>query len=77
MERFELILLGIAKKDLEASELLFSKGLYPQAVFYLQQAIEKTVKSLGIWNKIINKNEAKKILSIMYGDYIVKFLLKH
>ncbi len=60
MERFELILLGIAKKDLETSELLFSKGLYPQAVFYLQQAIEKTVKSLGIWNKIINKNEAKK-----------------
>ncbi len=62
MERFELILLEIAKKDLEASKLLFSNGLYPHAVFYLQQAIEKAVKSFGIWYKIINEDEAKKYI---------------
>jgi len=38
----------MAKKDLEAARLLYSKKVYAQAVFYLEQAIEKGTKALGV-----------------------------
>ncbi len=37
--------LDIAKIDLEASKVLYEKELYPQAVFYLQQSVEKATKA--------------------------------
>lgn len=41
-------LLEIAEKDLEASDLLWKKGLYPQSVFYFQQSVEKLNKAFGL-----------------------------
>jgi len=38
----------IAKKDLRASGMLYEERLYPQAVFELQQAVEKGVKAVGL-----------------------------
>jgi hypothetical protein len=38
----------IAKKDLRASGMLYEEKLYPQAVFELQQAVEKGVKAVGL-----------------------------
>ena len=38
----------IAKKDLMASAMLYEEKLYPQAVFELQQAVEKGVKAVGL-----------------------------
>jgi HEPN domain-containing protein len=41
-------LFDIANKDLEAAEVLYARGLYPQAIFSLQQSIEKASKSLFV-----------------------------
>jgi HEPN domain-containing protein len=49
----------ISQKDLKASKLLFKNKLYPQAVFYLQQSVEKATKSFGILNEIITLEEAR------------------
>jgi hypothetical protein len=38
----------IAKKDLRASGMLYEGRLYPQAVFELQQVVEKGVKAVGL-----------------------------
>jgi HEPN domain-containing protein len=38
----------IAKKDLKASGILYEERLYPQAVFELQQVVEKGVKAVGL-----------------------------
>jgi HEPN domain-containing protein len=40
-------LLMIAKKDLQASRVLFDNRLYPQAIFFFQQSVEKANKSLA------------------------------
>lgn len=65
-----LILLEIAKNDLEAAKCLYDKKLYSQAIFFFQQSVEKAVKSFGIAFKIINETEAKDI-----GHKSVKFYL--
>jgi HEPN domain-containing protein len=54
------ILLETAKKDLEAARLLYSEKFYAQAVFYLEQAIEKGTKALGIKLKIISDEKETK-----------------
>jgi len=41
------IFLEIAKEDLKAANCLYQDKLYPQAVFFLQQSIEKSAKSFG------------------------------
>ncbi len=51
---------GISQKDLKASKLLFENGLYPQAIFYLQQSVEKATKFLGLSVGMISLEEAKK-----------------
>ncbi len=38
----------IAKKDLRASKVLYAERLYPQAVFGLEQSVEKAVKAVGL-----------------------------
>ena len=55
--KFAETLFEIAKKDLEAANCLFERELYPQAVFYLQQSVEKATKSFGN----ISEKDAKKI----------------
>lgn len=38
----------IASDDLDCSEILYQEQYYPQSVFYLQQAVEKAVKSMAL-----------------------------
>ena len=38
----------IAKADLRASNVLYTRKLYPQSMFYLQQSVEKSVKATGL-----------------------------
>lgn len=54
-------LFEIAKQDLKAAKCLFDKGLYPQAVFYLQQSVEKANKSWAIMCNVIKEEEVKAI----------------
>jgi hypothetical protein len=54
--------LYLAIEDLEASILLYHRGHYPQAVFLLQQSVEKMVKSLGFFFTIINSKEANTVI---------------
>lgn len=42
-----------SRKDLAASKLLHAKKLYPQAVFALQQSVEKAVVSVGMLTGIL------------------------
>jgi HEPN domain-containing protein len=73
----ELVLLEIAKKDLEATKILFDNKLYAQAIFYFQQCIEKAIKSLGIKRKIITESDlwkeighkALKVFSKSYNQF--------
>lgn len=52
-------LLQIAKKDLDAARHLYEKELYPQAVFYLQQSVEKAAKSFAIMTNMLKEGEVK------------------
>lgn len=58
---FAEILFEIARTDLEAARCLFEKEHYPQAVFYLQQSVEKATKSWGIVSDIIKEGDVKKV----------------
>jgi hypothetical protein len=53
----KIVLLDISEKDLAAARCLFKEKLYPQAIFYLQQAVEKATKAIGLHHKIITENE--------------------
>lgn len=53
------ILLEISKRDLEAANCLYQNKFYPQAVFYLQQSVEKAAKSFGLLAKMIDESELK------------------
>lgn len=54
---FAETLFEIAKQDLEAAKCLFERGFYPQAVFYLQQSVEKATKSFGLLSNVIKEDE--------------------
>lgn len=41
------VFLEIAKKDLKAAQCLYKAKLYPQAIFFLQQSVEKMMKAFG------------------------------
>jgi len=59
--QLDKMFLEIAKKDLVAAEILHNNGLYPQAVFYLQQSVEKTSKSFALMSNIITAEELREI----------------
>lgn len=65
-------LLDNAKLDLEASKLLYSNKIYPQAVFHLQQSVEKTVKSIYILTSDVDE----KILINEIGHASIKVYKK-
>jgi len=68
-----LALSKIAKKDLRASEMLFEERLYPQAVFELQQAVEKGVKAVGLLSGLVRptKEDLTKVgHAAIYGIVI-------
>ena len=52
-----LTILEIAFEDLEASKLLLQNNHYPQSIFYFQQAVEKTTKSIGLSQGFLKKED--------------------
>jgi HEPN domain-containing protein len=54
-----------AKLDLEAAKALKDKQLYQPAIYHLQQAYEKCVKSYFILKEIKIKIPLKQLLTIM------------
>jgi len=62
--------LNIAKRDIKTAQLLFLSKRYPETVYYLQQACEKSIKSFGVGLGIITAKEAKSEVS----HYTWKFL---
>jgi hypothetical protein len=55
--------LSIAHQDLKAARCLYREGCYPQAVFYLEQSVEKGLKSYSIALCIIDEKEAWREIS--------------
>lgn len=55
--------LAIAHQDLKAARCLYREGCYPQAVFYLEQSVEKGLKSYSIALGIIDEKEAWREIS--------------
>ena len=51
----------IAKADYKAAAILYKKGLYAQAVYNLQQSIEKSVKSFGLMVGIIKPTDLRDV----------------
>lgn len=51
------ILLEISKKDLEAAKCLYENKFYSQAIFYLQQSVEKAAKSFGLLTGMIDESK--------------------
>jgi len=53
--------LDMAKQDFKAARCLYERCLYPQAIFYLQQSVEKATKCMGLYHKIIAEEELEEI----------------
>jgi HEPN domain-containing protein len=53
--------LEIAKRDIEASKLLYEHQRYAQATFYLQQATEKTVKGVMLASGLTTPERARAV----------------
>ena len=53
-------LLDIAYSDLNASIILFENKFYPQSIFYMQQAVEKSIKQLGVYNGVVKPSDLQK-----------------
>ena len=65
-------LIEIAIKDINAAKLLFDNSYYPQAVFHVQQAIEKGIKVIIVFfNYISCKNLKRKV-----GHSVVESMTK-
>ncbi|WXG47568.1 MAG: HEPN domain-containing protein [Candidatus Atabeyarchaeum deiterrae] len=63
--------LNIATNDLRAAKLLLAGKLYAQSIFYMEQSVEKAVKSLGIRRGDITPKEARR-----YGHRPLRYYLK-
>ena len=51
------VFLEIAKTDLKAAACLYEQALYPQAVFFLQQSVEKALIAFALIMKYISKED--------------------
>lgn len=47
----------LSKNDLDASKLLFQKGLFALAIFHLQQAVEKAAKAVGLMVGLVKSKD--------------------
>ncbi|MCJ7626277.1 MAG: HEPN domain-containing protein, partial [Anaerolineaceae bacterium] len=65
-------LLKIAEKDLQASQVLYENGLYPQAVFSFQQSVEKANKAFAL----ITNQATEKELTRNIGHIAIRIYLK-
>ena len=52
--------LAVARQDLDAAVCLYERGYYPQAVFFLQQGVEKGWKAFGYHHGTITPEEARR-----------------
>ena len=50
-----------AKQDLRAAKVLYENGLCPQAVYMLQQSVEKAVKSFGLMLGLVKSKRLREI----------------
>ncbi len=74
-------LFNIAKMDLQASRVLYEKELYPQAIFYFQQSVEKACKAFALLtNQVTEKelprevgHETIKIFEMAAKHQVVRF----
>ena len=53
--------IDISMGDIESSAVLYENGNYPQALFYLQQSVEKCVKYIAISMMDFPESRLKKI----------------
>lgn len=60
MTQDPFVFLEIAFEDLKVSKELYNSQYFPQAIFYLQQSIEKIVKYVGLKNETISVEELMK-----------------
>ena len=72
--------LEVAEQDMKASEVLYDQELYALSTFHLQQAIEKTVKSIGYLYGIsdarsLEHTSAKGLIKILeqYREFVTPF----
>ena len=66
-------LIKIAQRDFEDAKLLLENGRYPNAIFMLQQSIEKAIKSLLIKLGLVRD---EKELRIEISHYVASKLIK-
>jgi hypothetical protein len=66
-------LLEIAVNDLEASRILYENKLYPQAIFYFAQSVEKANKSMAA----LTGNHDEKYFSKKIGHEVIKIHQKN
>lgn len=69
-------LLKIAQSDLRASTILYDNELYPQAIFYFQQSVEKASKSYGLLSGVITDADLKKEIGHNAFKIYTKFIEK-
>ena len=50
-------LLKLAREDLDSAKILYSAKKYRQAIFLLQQSVEKATKAICLYNGIINETD--------------------
>lgn len=71
-----------ATRDVKSCKLLYSKKLYPHAVYHLQQAVEKTIKGYVLVEGYYKATELKEITthqspSVLLKGVLVKTGIKH
>ncbi len=58
--KLALSLAELARKDLDASSLLYEREKYPQAIFLFQQSVEKATKGVGLLLGLTTSGDLKK-----------------
>jgi HEPN domain-containing protein len=69
-------LVKIAQRDFEAAKALFEKKLYANAVYMLQQSIEKAAKAILVKLGLIRAEEAEEELRKRVGHEVARNVLK-
>jgi len=70
-------LIEIAESDLKAAEVLLNDNVYPQAVFLIQQALEKAIKAIALELNLITPKVAEKKLSHYIVERLVDYVMNN
>jgi len=68
--------LSIAQRELESAKAMYDKGFYPEAIFWLQQSIEKGWKSFGFYYGVIDEEDARSYEISHKGSRVANKTLK-